>query len=87
MNPSDELKIAFKINFDPYEWMVRCFGLTNAPCTFMQLINHMIKLFIGKFIMVYFGDIFIYRKSINDHAMYLRCVLNVLRREQLLLIF
>ena len=64
-------------------WLVMPFGLTNAPSTFMRLMNHTFREFIGRFVVVYFDDILVYNKSLDDHIEHLHCVLEVLRKEKL----
>ena len=60
------------------------FGLTNALSTFIRLINHVLRAFIGRFVVVYFDDILIYSKNLVDHEVHLKSVLDVLRKEKLI---
>jgi len=59
------------------------FELTNTLSTFIHLMNHILHVFIGKFVIVYFDDILIYNKNLHGHLDNLRNILSVLHSEKL----
>ena len=59
------------------------FGATNTPAQFMHSMNDVLRDFMDTFVMVFLDDILVYSKSIEEHAKYLRSVLEKLRQYQL----
>ena len=55
------------------------FGLTNAPMTFMDLMNRVFRKYLDLFVIVFIDEILIYFWSENDHMRHLRIVLQDLK--------
>ena len=59
------------------------FGLTNAPTSFMDFMNHVFKQYLDIFVLVFIDDILVYSRTERDHSDHLIIVLQTLRDHQL----
>nr|GFB01963.1 putative reverse transcriptase domain-containing protein [Tanacetum cinerariifolium] len=58
------------------------FGLTNTPAVFMDLMNHVCKPYLDKFMIVFINDILIYSKNKEEHGELLKTILKSLEDEK-----
>ena len=75
--------MAFVTCYGLYEYTVIYFGLTNAPATFLRLMNSVFHEYLDKFVIVYIDDILVYSKTEDEHAQHLRLILTKLREHRL----
>jgi hypothetical protein len=83
MKEEDIPKTTFHTHEGHYEFLVMPFGLCNAPSTFQSLMNHVFHPFLCHFVLVFFDDILIYRKSWTYHLTHVDPVLRLLSQHQL----
>ncbi|GJY80391.1 putative reverse transcriptase domain-containing protein [Tanacetum coccineum] len=76
-------KTAFRKRYRHYEFQVMPFGLANTPAVFIDLMNHVCKPYLDKFVIVFIDDILIYSRYKEDHANHLRIILELLKKEKL----
>ena len=77
IKPEDVPKTAFRTRYNHYLFMVMLFGLTNAPTTFMDLMNRVFRPYLDKFVVVFIDDILSILRT-EEHADHLRMVLQTL---------
>ena len=79
----DTYKTVFRTRYGHYEFLVLPFGLTNAPATFMTLMNDIFREYLDEFVIVYLDDILIYSKTKEEHLKHLCLVLKTLKEHKL----
>ena len=78
----DTPKTAFRTHKGHYKFLVMSFGLMNAPTTFQALMN------LGysnhfKYVLMFFDNILIYSRTVEEHVQHLATVLDILKSQQL----
>jgi hypothetical protein len=74
---------SFRMRYVHYDFTVVPFRLSNAPTSFMCLMNGIFKDYLDTFFILFLDDILIYSKYEEDHEDHLRKVLKVLSENYL----
>jgi hypothetical protein len=75
-----EYLIAFLTCFGLFESLVMPFRLIGAPATFQRFINNALREYLDQFCSIYLDDILIYSKTKEEYTIYVRQVLERLRK-------
>nr|WOJ52281.1 polyprotein [Fig badnavirus 1] len=84
MHPDSIEWTAFWVPDGLYEWLVMPFGLKNAPSVFQRKMDECFK-GTEDFIAVYIDDILVFSENEKDHAKHLKAMLEICKRNGLVL--
>ncbi|XP_048496458.1 uncharacterized mitochondrial protein AtMg00860-like [Beta vulgaris subsp. vulgaris] len=59
------------------------FGLTNAPASFQNWMNQVFKTLLRKCVLIFFDDILVYSKTLEEHWQHLAWVFELMREHQM----
>lgn len=76
-------KTGFRTRYGHFVLTVMLFGLTNAPATFMCMMNQVFSSCLYNFVVVFIDDILVYSRDKEEHEQNLRKVLQMLRDNKL----
>ena len=79
----DVQKTTIKTSYGHYEFVVMPLTITNAPTTFMDLMNRVCRPMLDWSVIVFIDDILVYSKTMEQHEQHLREVLETVRTEKL----
>ena len=83
IDEADIPKTAFRTRYGHFEFLVLPFGLTNAPATFMHMMQSIFRKYLDEFVIVFLDDILIYSKTKEEHEEHVEKVLKLLRENKL----
>jgi hypothetical protein len=81
----DIWKTAFLTDMGLFEWVVAPMGLKRLPAEFARFMTHVLIKFLNKLVAVYFDDIIVYSKNVEEHDSHVRAVMTELMKAGLTL--
>jgi hypothetical protein len=78
----EEYKTAFQTHSGHYEFKVMAFGLCGAPNTFQGVMNNTLDPLLRKCALVFFDDILVYNRYLEEHVSHLKAVLQLLEQDK-----
>jgi hypothetical protein len=85
IEPDSVKHSAFKLPFGTFGSNVVHMGDLNAPATLHRLLFTMFRHHIGKFVDVFFDNVFVYSDDAREHVRHVRTVLDILRTHRFFL--
>jgi len=77
----DVHKTSFRFHYGHYDFLFMPFGLTNAPTIFNSCMKHIFDKQLRKFLLVFFDDLLIYKRTWEDHLRKLDEILEIMREK------
>jgi hypothetical protein len=78
----EEYKTAFQTHSGLYDFKVMAFGLCWAPNTFQCVVNNTLDPLLRKCVLVFFDDILVYSRTLEEHVVHLEKVLQLLEQDK-----
>ena len=75
-------KTAFHTRYGLYEWTVLPMGLTNAPETFMRVMNYLFTDLLYQGVIEFLNDMLVYSPTRDKHVQLLHMVFGKLRKHR-----
>jgi len=73
----------FKTKFKHFEYLILLFEFINILTIFQIIINHILKEYIDRIVVVYLDDIFIFNKTLEKYKEYIYFILITLKQSNL----
>lgn len=78
----EEYKTAFQTHSGHYEFKVVSFGLAGGPATFNGAMHTTLHPLLRHCVLLFFDDILVFSKTLEDHVNHLRQVFQLLQKDQ-----